>query len=166
MSAIEAPGRSVRPIEPANSTSPENRIGSSAPAEPEHHRPGTVPGRVESQLKSSPATMLTAPSSGSSRTSSGSAKVSVPNSGVPTGMPTHVQGSASCGPVARVDERRYVAGLADRKHGERVVEVTVGEQHGDRVQAVLRDDLVESAPVTPMPGSMTTHCSPAAEATT
>ena len=47
------------------------------------------------------------------------------------------------GPVGRVDEGRHVARLADRDDRERVVDVAVGEQDGDRVQAVVLDDLVE-----------------------
>ena len=45
--------------------------------------------------------------------------------------------------VGRVDERRHVASLAHRQHREGVVEVSVREQDGDRVQPVLGDDLVE-----------------------
>jgi hypothetical protein len=48
-------------------------------------------------------------------------------------------------PVGRMDVGGHVARLADREHGEGVVEVPVGEQHRDRMQVVVGDDLVELA---------------------
>ena len=94
MSAIDPPGKSTRPIEPANSTSPLNSTGSSAPARPNTTEPWVWPGACRT-AKSIPARLTFSPSV-SSRTSSGSAKVSEPNSGVPVGMPTADHGSVSC----------------------------------------------------------------------
>ena len=141
ISAIEPPGKSTRPIEPAKSTSPQNSTGSSAPSSPKTTDPRVCPGACLTAM-SRPARAIGAPSA-SSRTSSGSAKVSEPNIGVPRGMPTPDHGSVSCATVGRVDVGGDVTGLAHGQHREGVVEVAVREQHRDRVQPVLGDHLVQ-----------------------
>jgi hypothetical protein len=94
MSRSLPPGRSTRPIEPSNSTSPENTTGvPSLSAVSNTTEPGVCPGA--SRTVSSRPARRSGWLSASSSTSAGSANVSCPNSGVPGGAFTPLHGSVS-----------------------------------------------------------------------
>ena len=141
MSPIDPPGRSTRPIEPANSTSPENRIGSSGRRARTPPSRALCPGAWRTRSRGRPARPCRRRPA--ARTSSGSAKVSDAEQRRPD---RHADARPRVGELAAVggvDVGGDVTGLADRQHREGVVEVAVGEQHGHRVQLVLGDELVQ-----------------------
>ncbi len=165
MAAIDPPGRSTRPMEPAKSRSPENST-SPSPAgsgSPKTTEPALWPG-VCRTAKSSPASATVSPSA-SSRTSSGSAKVSWPYSGVPTGRPTPDHGSRSwprsAGWMRAGTSRAWHTGSTE-KVWSKCPCVSSTATGCNRCSAMTSS----SCAVIPMPGSMTTHCSPSAGATT
>ena len=142
--SCDPPGRSVRPIEPANSTSPESsarRALAPAPSRrlPEHHRArGCGPGRGPPRA-SSPASSSTAPSV--------SSRDVVRLGATAAGRRRTAPGLAPTGPASgrRAAPRssgwilgRDALGAAHRRHREDVVDVAVGEQHGDRAAAGAR----------------------------
>ncbi len=77
------------------------------------------------------------------RTSSGSVHSRRPPKSWLVSCDSHAMGSASCARVVRVDIGRDAARPAHGTDGERVVEVPVREQHGDRTEPVLGQDLLK-----------------------
>ncbi len=136
------PGRSVRPIEPAKSRSPENITCETASSYGVRNAtdPPVWPG-VWSTVTSRPASSSTWPSA-SSATSSGSTNSKRPPSSmaaVSERDARHRVGQQV--PVGRVDPGGGVVGAGNGRHRPHVVEVTVGEQHRDRLERVLPHDL-------------------------
>src|SRR5215204_3711904 len=121
ISGVDPPGRSVRPIEPANTRSPaRSRAGSSpSAAEWKVTWPGVCPG-VWSTRRRRPAE-------------------GGPGLGAEAG-----QGVGEQVAVGRVDEGRDVAGPGQGGDGPDVVEVAVGEQGGHRLEAVAGAQLVDA----------------------
>ena len=144
ISGVDPPGRSVRPIEPANTRSPASsrpgRPGSAA--ERKVTWPGVWPG-VWSTTRRRPASSTTWPSA-SSRTSSGSWSVQPAEGGPGLGGEAG-QGVGEQVPVGRVDEGRDLAGPGQRGHRPDVVEVPVGQQGRHRLEAVAPAQLVDPA---------------------
>ena len=94
ISVVDPPGRSVRPIEPANTRSPASSCPGWPPSSAERKVtcPGVWPG-VWSTTRRTPASSTTWPSA-SSRTSSGSCRVSPPKAARDSG-PNPARGSVS-----------------------------------------------------------------------
>ena len=170
MSAWSPPGKSVRPIEPANSTSPEktseSMSGSGSYAVRNIVEPGVWPGACTA-AKVSPATS-TCDSCTSSRTSSGSAKV---RPGASSSSRARVSG-----PIARSGS------LSSSRSAECTQQAACSAAHSGVTEKVWsrwpwvnstatgfsRCSVTSSA--TPssasIPGSITTHSAPAPVATT
>src|ERR1700760_1283202 len=103
--------------------------------------PGVCPG-AWSTTNSTPARVTVIPSA-SSRTSSGSVKVSPPNNcwSAPSGRaPARVRQQD---PVVGVDVGRDVSGPAQRRYRPDVVQVAVGGDRGDRLEPVRSQDLLD-----------------------
>ena len=130
ISSNEPPGRSVRPIEPANSRSPEkNRCAG------QRREPLGVTG-AQSTENSSPASLRASPSA-SSRTSAGLGPLEPAQDrrvGRDADRAVRVGQHRS---VGRMDQGRYVARAAHGRHGPDVIDMTMAEQDGDRVEPVL-----------------------------
>ena len=132
------PGRSVRPIEPANRTSPEKTSGSWSRSGGEHRRARGVPGRVggdevDPGHRDERSVVQLATSSGSTNPErpgaswGNSARSPRPSSA------TGRQQSA----VVRMHPARGLGGPAERGDRPHVVEMPVGDHHRDRLQPVL-----------------------------
>ena len=131
----DPPGRSTRPTEPANSTSPASSPGASPEVDGEHDRALGVPGRVpDGQLDAGQRQHARRRPGGLTSRGSGSRTPAI--------------SGASCGPCQRAGSREHaevvgvqvggdVVAVAHRQHGEGVVEVAVGEHDGDRLEAVV-----------------------------
>ena len=169
------PGRSVRPIEPANSRSPESSVWRRCDVQadhcvrgtrqPEHHRARRVAGRVVDGDRRARRASAAAPSS-SSATSSGSATAAGRRTSAAVSRAHALHRVGQQLPVGRVDVGRDASCAGHRDHREDVVEVTVGEQHRHRLEPVLAQQLVDVRARPRCPGSTTTHSSPAPGATT
>ena len=152
--ATEPPGRSVRPMEPANRVSPVSRISgrSPSPANRNTTEPPVWPGRW-STVNGRPAR------SGLNRSDSAS---TVGDAGPPIGMPASAarssgdnaaSGSSSMYSSAGMDVGRDVerpAELADRGRG--VIEMTMGEHRRDRAQPMLGQQRFQPRRGRPDPG--------------
>ena len=167
MASRSPPGRSVRPIEPANRTSPEKTSGSSSGPVANIVEPGVCPG-AWAATKSIPATETVDPSC-SSRTSSGSTKPEWPGaswaSSARVSAPIDRNGSASRPRSSGCTQ--HGASLA-RQSGatanmwSRCPWVTITATGFSRCSAT-RSATPTSASI---PGSMTTHSDPRSVATT
>ena len=72
---------------------------------------------------------------------------------------------SSSGRAGWIQQAGRVVG-AQRRDGEHVVEMPVGQQHGDRLEPVLAHHVARRRRAASMPGSMITHSAPGSVATT
>ncbi len=148
MAAWSPPGRSVRPIDPSNRTSPESSIGGTpdSPARRNMTEPRVWPGAC-STTKDSPA------SSSSSPSTQVADVVRLPRRQHAVGHrreqvarlaadARHRVGEQA--PVVRVEVRRDASGAADRDDRPHVVDVAVREQDSDRGEPVLADGVLDA----------------------
>ena len=137
------PGRSVRPIEPANSTSPDSSSGgvaspsSSCPGSRKTTEPAVWPGAKSMPMRRPASSSGVAGSS--RRTSSGARPLEPAAEQLRPCRPTGTSPGRRAGRGRRGGSRPGCPCAPQTgRHGERVVEVAVGQQDRDRAAAAAR----------------------------
>ena len=109
-------------------------------------RPSRRCARARSRCRCAGRRARAASAGSSRRTSSGAVHCSRPPNSCDVPADRYFTGSSSWSRSLGVDPRRDALGAAHRRHRERVVEVAVGEQHGDGLQAAARAAPRRAAP--------------------